>query len=317
VADNQVYITAGLPVDKDGSTPTGDNLAHVTAGLPPVVAAGTTHQLSGTSSATAAESGDVSITRGLLAAAVATATESGGMTMTRGLAGVAVATAGGSATLTTSATAQLEGTIIAQAAAVGDVFQTASYRIYRGMGSLAEVDWENAVGIAAPGNPAPALTGLGHAANTRYTYAVRPVLDGLEGPDLSCVVEFETDDAGGWIGNRPEPVEVLEATPASGGQVILRWTYRTEYGRAAPEEFCIYYGHRPDVAPGSPDAVETYAADGQYTKTLALTGGETYYFAVTARSGEGVESHISRTIGPILARATAPPTPTVYASATF
>ena len=198
MADNQVYITAGLPVDKDGGTPTGDNLAHITAGVPPAVAAGTTHQLtgtitatasqsadlsvtrgvSGTAAATAAESADVSITRGLFAAAVATAAESGGMTMIRGLAGVAATTAAGSATLTVGATAQLEGTIAAQATAAGEVFRTASYRIYRGAGSLAEVDWENAVGVVAPGNPAPSLTGLGHSANTRYTYAVRPVLDG-------------------------------------------------------------------------------------------------------------------------------------------
>ena len=319
MADNQAYITAGLPVDRDGSFPTGDNQAYITAGLRKLVeaAGGTTDELTGTIAATAAESADISLTRGLLAAAVATAGESGDIAMTRGLAGAAVATTGGSATLTTGVATQLEGTIAAQAAAAGEVFRTASYRIYRGAGSLADVDWENAVGVVVPGNPAPSLTGLGHSANTRYTYAVRPVLDGLEAPDLSCVVEFETDAVGGWIGNRPEPIEVLEATPAAGGQVILQWTYRTAYGSAAPDEFCIYYGHCSDITPGLPDAVETYTADGRYTKALALTGGETYYFAVTTRSGEGVESHISRIIGPILAQATAPPTPTVYASVTL
>ncbi len=196
------------------------------------------------------------------------------------------------------------------------------YRLYRGVGGISEVDFSTYVGHVLGGDASETFLSLGHAANTRYTYVLRPVrvkADNtyLETPDNSCIVEFETDDSGDWLGNRPGSVEVVEAEVLSGGQVRLRWRYRTPYSGSVPSDFGIYYGSSPGIAPGSPNTTESYTKDGGYSKTLSLTGGNTYYFAVTAMHSNGVESHLSNVIGPYIADSTAPDTPTLITSATF
>jgi hypothetical protein len=124
---------------------------------------------------------------------------------------------------------------------------------------------------------------------------------------------METDGAGDWVGNRPGGIEFLEARVKDGGDVELRWSYRVPYGRTAPDDFGIYYGSSPDISAGSPQATEAYAGEKVYTKTLSLSGGQTYYFAATARITAGAESQLSRVVGPLVADDTAPATPTVYA----
>ena len=82
-------------------------------------------------------------------------------------------------------------------------------------------------------------------------------------------------------------------------------------------DFGIYYGSSPEIIPGSPDATESYTADGNYTKDITGSDGNSYYLAVTARTADPVESDLSEVVGPIIADATAPSEPTVYASTTF
>lgn len=198
-------------------------------------------------------------------------------------------------------------------------FQRAGYNVYRGVGGIENVDFDMPATYLCSGNTTPTLTGLGHSASKRYTYVVRPVRGAseLETPDYSCSIEFETDGAGDWLGDRPARVEFVEAIVQSGGQVELRWGYRTPYGGSTPSDFGIYYANEPSIAPGSPEATETYTQDQVYTKTLTLTGGSTYWFAVTARTAGGVESHLSEIVGPLVADATAPAAPVVYAGVSF
>jgi len=193
------------------------------------------------------------------------------------------------------------------------------YRVYRGVGGITNVNWSAPVAEVNPEVTSPTLSGLGHAASTRYTYVVRPVRGGdeLETPDLSCAVEFETDAAGDWMGARPAPVEQLSAEVMADGRIRLTWHYRTPYGMTAPHDFGVYHAPSADITPGSPQATVTYQADGRYTTTLNLTDGQTYYFAVTARTTAGVESRLSPVVGPFVADATAPTAPTVYVAPSF
>jgi len=196
-------------------------------------------------------------------------------------------------------------------------FATGGYNVYRGRGDLSNVDFDTPVAYLPAGQTSPALAGLAHDASTRYVYAVRPVRNSLEGPDLSCHVEFVTDGEGEWTGARPVPVEVLEADVDAGGQVTVRWTFRTPYGGTPPADFAVYRSATRDISPGAPDATVPYLADGEYSHTFSLSDGQTSYFAVTARTSQAVESDLSPVVGPVVADASAPQTPTVYLSRTF
>ena len=191
------------------------------------------------------------------------------------------------------------------------------YRIYRGVGGMGNVDFATPVESVSGGAAGAQLVGKGHEASTRYTYVVRPVLSDMESPDVSCAVEFETDPAADWLGSRPATVEIVEAEVLEAGKVRLRWSHRTRPGWPRPNDFGVYYDQTPAITPGSPQATVACAADGVYTTTLSLTGGKTYWFAVTARTAAGAESMLSEVVGPFVADATAPPQPTVYTGATF
>jgi len=190
------------------------------------------------------------------------------------------------------------------------------HRVYRGVGSLANVDFTAAVGIAQCNAASIALAGVGHAASTRFTYVVRPVAGNgwLETPDISCACEFETGDDGDWLGNRPAPVEWLAAAVGAGGSVRLSWSWRRPRGGAEPTEFGLYCSTGPGISPGSPDVTVPYGSEGESSHTFSLADGQSYWFAVTARSPEGVESHLSKIIGPHVADALSPAAPVVRVS---
>lgn len=193
------------------------------------------------------------------------------------------------------------------------------YNIYRGAGGLANVDWSTPVDTADVDAGEITLVGLGHAVSTRYTYGTRPVIasSDLETPDFTNIVEFETDASGDWLGNRPTGPAQLIAEAQSGGDIKVTWTWRRAIGEDDPNDFGVYYSTSPSITPGSPDAIESFAAEGQYSHTFSLTGGQAYWFAVTARTAGGVESPLSRIIGPVLADATAPDAPVVTVTTRF
>ena len=204
--------------------------------------------------------------------------------------------------------------------AVGDVLADVAetpftgYRVYRGAGDIGDVDFMTEVGHTSVTAGNVTLTGLGHAAGTKYTYAVRPVLNGLETPDISCKAELVTGSDGDWVGNRPAAIPAAEGYVRSGGMIRLRWHYRK--GNVAPDEFAIWCGTAGSgLGAGDPDAAETYTNDGYYEHDFTLTDGTAYYFRLAARNG-AVESEPT-TIGPFLADATSPPAPALVAEAPY
>jgi len=194
----------------------------------------------------------------------------------------------------------------------------AGYDLFRGVGdSLANVDFSNRVARFAKGSATGSVVGLGHAANTKYTYVLRPIRDNLTTPNVTCRALFETDGSGNWVGSRPAAVEVVSAEILAGGQVKVSWHYRTPYGKTVPDNFGVYYATGPCVTPGNPQATTPYAGDGPYSHTFTLTHGQTYWFAVTARTATGVESDLSQLIGPRTVTAVAPAQPTFSIETTF
>jgi hypothetical protein len=192
------------------------------------------------------------------------------------------------------------------------------YRLYRGVGdSLANVDFTTPVATVHSAMSAETFVGLTHAASTKYTYVLRPVLNGLEMPSIACRVLFETDGSGEWIGLTPASPQTLSATAKAGGTVRLSWSYRTAAGKAAPATFGVYYGTSPAIVKGTPQATVAYTADGRFFHILSLTDGVAYWFAVTALSATGKESSLSNVFGPIIADAAAPPSPSVTITTGF
>lgn len=188
------------------------------------------------------------------------------------------------------------------------------YYIYRGEGGAADVDFTTPVGAVAGAGASKTLADLGHNANTTYAYALRAVIDDIENPDVSAAVTVVMDGDGEWEGNKPDPVTYLEANVEAAGQITLRWGYRT--GDVAAEDFAVYYQADPRIVLGSPDATETFTRDKTYTKALSLVDGTAYWFAVTARDEDGVESAPQKT-GPYIADATAPSAPALSAEAVW
>ena len=189
------------------------------------------------------------------------------------------------------------------------------YNIYRGEGGDSNVDYSAPIGTSA--SPGVSLVALGHKPSTRYVYVVRPVLDGLESPDVSCRLDFETDEQGNWAGQLPGAVQWLGVDIAPEMQVVLRWRYKTELLQQPPESFCLYVSQNKNIMPGSPQLIIEYTHDGIYSHTLSIGSAGAYYFAVTARSSAGVESPVSAINGPVALISRSPAKPNVLFSATF
>lgn len=202
------------------------------------------------------------------------------------------------------------------------------YRLYRGVGGLGTVDFDNGlVELSQGAVPDPAtieLVGEGHAANTVYTYVLRPVLkvgdapgSELETPDYTCRVEVSFGADSDWEGARPAAVRGLNATVIDGGKIRLQWTYETPRNNTAPSSFSIWYGNSlPVSTAGAADATETFTRDGRYEKDITLSDGLTYFFAVEAISATAVKSLTSVT-GPVVADDTDPGAPIIYTGSVY
>ena len=186
------------------------------------------------------------------------------------------------------------------------------YNLYTGKGVLGEVDFDTVVALYPSGAAAGDYVGLDPEASSTYTLVLRPEIEGLETPDVSCSVELTTDGAGEWVGLRPDPVASLKAEAQAGGVIRVSWYHRVIDG-ATPDDFQISYG-TTSAATGTTVLV---TADGsrRYTEDIALSDGVTYWFSVTARDS-GVES-ARRTIGGVTADSTAPAQPSVEFSTTW
>ena len=192
------------------------------------------------------------------------------------------------------------------------------YHLYVTQGSLVDTDFEAAPAAVIPaGQSSGILVGSSFAVSERYTLVLRPVIDDAETPDISCRFDFETDPDGQWLGLRPSSVEAVSAEVLSAGQVTVSWTYRTPTGGLKPEDFALYYASGPEITTGDPQATVSYERDGVQACTLSLVGGQTYFFAITARSAGGVESYLSPVVGPVVADSDAPMTPPVILTTTF
>ncbi len=192
------------------------------------------------------------------------------------------------------------------------------YNLYVAPGDLAEVDFSMSPAVVIPaGQSSCVLLDYAFDVSQRYTLVLRSVISGYETPDFSCRFEFETDQEGQWLGVRPVSVEAVSAKQLSAGRVKLSWTYRTPDRGVSPEAFCVYYESGPGITAGDPQAVVSYEQDGAADCTLSLVGGQTYFFAVTARSSDGVESYLPPVVGPVLADSSAPLSPPVILTTTF
>ncbi len=191
------------------------------------------------------------------------------------------------------------------------------YRAYRGIGGIGAVDFATPVGSVSAPSGSITLAGLGHVADTTYTYVIRPVVNGLETPDVSCVTTFVTDGSGDWAGNRPDAVDGFGVEVVADGKVRMRWRSHTPHGAAPPDAFAIHHGPSLPVDTSGPAAAtESYTADGRHSVDLSLASGQTYYFAITAVSAAGVAGPAS-VAGPVVAAGDAPMAPVLYTNTSF
>lgn len=185
------------------------------------------------------------------------------------------------------------------------------HNLYRGVD---DVDFSAFVETCPAGSAGLSVAGLGHVADTRYVYALRPVKDGLETPDIACVADFKTDGAGDWLGARPAAPIIFAVAAEPAGVIRAAWQY--EPPAVIPSEFAIWWSTSdwPDGA-GAPDDTIAYVAQTEHDHAIALTGGIAYWFRLTARR-LGVDSE-PIFAGPVLADSTGPTVPTFITTDMF
>ncbi|MCE5277207.1 MAG: hypothetical protein ABFD92_16890 [Planctomycetaceae bacterium] len=181
------------------------------------------------------------------------------------------------------------------------------YRLYRGRGGLANVDFSTPIGTAGVDAGGVTLTALGHDPAARYTYVVRAVRRNalqqwVETPDFSCTAQIETDDQGQWVADRPWGLGKVWAQPAAAGELHVGWEFQTPYGAAAPAGFAVYSGPASGAV-STRRLWQPYTRDGLYLAALDLPDG-THWITVTVCSGGGVESWPSPPAGPFVVAGT-------------
>lgn len=191
------------------------------------------------------------------------------------------------------------------------------YRLYMGKGGISQVDFSSPVAWADSSQSEIVSANAELLPLSRYTLVVRPVLDDLETPDVSCFVEVQTDAAGQWLGGRPPCPRQLSATVVSGNRVQLSWNCRTTEDTAFPAEFVVLCGRDATLADSQEIARVAYAGDGACQTIVNLVEVGTYWFVIQAVSSEGVESYRSNVVGPVLTDNQPPQTPTVFVATVF
>jgi hypothetical protein len=184
------------------------------------------------------------------------------------------------------------------------------YRIYRGRGGPANVDFADC--LAEVSTCQTTLTGLGHDAGSVYTYVVRPVLDGLETPVVSCQAPLALDDEGDWPGPGPRPVVSLRAEVLAGGTIRLSWRPDDTDTSPRAESFDILAGNQPRRDQLAHISTVLGEARHLLHHTLTCANDGPWYFTVRARSGSGVAAGPAPIIGPIMAAAPTCPSPSGY-----
>jgi hypothetical protein len=173
--------------------------------------------------------------------------------------------------------------------------------LYRGQGSLANVDFSCPIASVPAGPQSLVLSPGDHDPGQTYTYVLRPVLNGVITPDVSCATTFTIDAAGQWSGETPASPQGLTISVQPASKVRLQWQYATPAGSTPPADFVIRTGKAlPLDASVPPTAIVAYTHDGTYVTDLAALG--TRVFTLEARSTAGTRS-AALTAGPILIHA--------------
>ncbi len=192
------------------------------------------------------------------------------------------------------------------------------YRLYMGTGGLSQVDFSTPVSTASAGSSI-SLADAGLEASSRYTCVLRPVVEDMETPDVSCRIEIETDETGEIVALRPHRPRDVTAEPGPNATMLVSWTCQTPYGDTPPDEFAIYCGQSAETLDGETPVVVSYDKDRRYEQELQLQGGQFYHIGVKARrtTGNSAESFMSNIVGPVMAVSVGPPTPMVLLASVY
>ena len=184
------------------------------------------------------------------------------------------------------------------------------YNLYIGNPNI---DYDTPVAFFASGESTGSYT-FTPSADSNYKFALRATRSNIETPGVDCVCDFKTDGAGDWIGSRPDAVFHARLYQQPSGVITVAWDYLT--GLTAAADFAIWAGTTRPTGAGAADATPPFTGDGPYTQDLTLSDGSAYYIRIVARDSGGIESD-ETFLGPLLADATAPSSPSIYNTQTF
>jgi hypothetical protein len=113
------------------------------------------------------------------------------------------------------------------------------YRLYRGAGSAAAIDYSTPIAtLPATENAAAVRLDLlpcDWASGVTWFIAVRSVdANGIEFGDPAAILAAEFDSAGRLMTPRPAAPGNLSARPTAGQRLAIAWRFQPEPGRAAP-----------------------------------------------------------------------------------
>lgn len=182
------------------------------------------------------------------------------------------------------------------------------YRIYIGKGSLDSVDFTSPVGSVESGAEIT-LSGYSFDVASFYTLVLRPVLDDLETPDLSCRCDFMTDSQGNYLQAVPARVEDLYLSDCSGDAVSLSWSYDGRDYDGTIEVFEVIAAQRADFKDYQKVAEVNYTGQGNYCSTIEFAQEQICWFCILVRDEADMVSRRSNIIGPVKVDMTAPLSP--------
>ncbi|NLX12491.1 MAG: hypothetical protein GXY44_02410 [Phycisphaerales bacterium] len=192
------------------------------------------------------------------------------------------------------------------------------YNLFRAVGRV-PADCDPIVGAA--GHDAVTIRTfpwIRHAASTVYMWRLAAIGGGGVG---NCTDEASTttafDEAGRWVGCRPNAPADLRVTALSGGRFLLRWTYTEEGQQVEPLIFHIYHdGGRGTMDYETPVGVVDYRRrQWHYAFTTAGFDHDTRVrWAVRAVSASGVEERNVLTVAGRAERQAPPINPPVMLS---
>jgi|GEM_PF-3430022 len=185
----------------------------------------------------------------------------------------------------------------------------AGYRLYRGVGSPAAIDYDNPVAELPCGLDSAVLAGLGHQAGVEYWYGIRAVSSaGVEETDTSRVCRVVVAADGSISADRPNAIAWAKASAIAGGKLRVDFYYSSLSQVIPPASVELALASAGGFDWENPIATAAISGSirGSLLPATVFEDGETVFLAIRAVGALG-ELGAALELAPVAADSSPPP----------